>query len=61
MAGNLGFETLLVADATATFDRTGPDGTLHSAETIFQVELAILHGEFATVVSTADVLAALAR
>ncbi len=61
MAGNLGFETLLVADATATFDRTGPDGTLHSAETIYQVELAILHGEFATVVSTADVLAALAR
>jgi nicotinamidase-related amidase len=61
MAGNLGFETLLVADATAAFDRAGPDGTLHPAETVYRVELAILHGEFATVVSTADVLAALAR
>lgn len=27
MAGNLGFDTYVVADATATFDRTGPDQT----------------------------------
>jgi nicotinamidase-related amidase len=61
MAGNLGFETVLVGDATATFDRTGPDGTLYPAETIHEVELASLHGEFATVASAADVLAALGR
>ena len=61
MAGNLGFETLLIADATATFDRTGPDGILHPAETIHMVELASLHGEFATVVDSAEVLAALGR
>ena len=26
MAGNLGFEVFVVEDATATFDRRGPDG-----------------------------------
>jgi nicotinamidase-related amidase len=61
MAGNLGFQTLLVADATATFDRAGPDGIVYPAETIYRVELASLHGEFATVVDSADVLAALGR
>ncbi|MFW5691271.1 MAG: cysteine hydrolase family protein [Chloroflexota bacterium] len=57
MAGNLGFQTLVVDDATATFDRTGPDGATFPAETIHAVELASLHGEFATVVSTAALLA----
>ena len=61
MAGNLGFETVLVGDATATFDRTGPDGDFYPAKTIHRVELASLHGEFATVATTADVLAALSR
>jgi nicotinamidase-related amidase len=61
MAGNLGFQTILVGDATATFERTGPDGEFYPAETIHRVELASLHGEFATVVSAADVLAALSR
>ncbi|MET3316502.1 nicotinamidase-related amidase [Bradyrhizobium japonicum] len=32
MAGNLGFDTRLVRDATWTFDRIGPDGDAHSAE-----------------------------
>ena len=57
MAGNLGFETWLVGDACATHDRTGPDGRVWPAETIHAVSLASLHGEFATVVSTDDVLA----
>lgn len=56
MAGNLGFDTYMVSDATATHDRTGPDGLHHSAETIHSVSLASLHGEFATVVDTASVL-----
>src|SRR6185369_2856360 len=32
MAGNLGFNTYVVSDATATFDRTGPDGQYFSAD-----------------------------
>lgn len=52
MAGNLGFKVLLASDATATFDRTGPDGEEYKAEDIFAIHLASLHGEFCKVVST---------
>ncbi len=52
MAGNLGFETFVVDDATATFARTGHDGRQYTAEEIHAVSLANLHGGFATVVST---------
>ena len=56
MAGNLGFETYLVGDATAAFDRVGVDGTVYSAQLIHDTTLASLHGEFATVVMTNDLL-----
>ncbi len=59
MAGNLGFDTVIVSDATATFDRTGPDGRHYSADVMHDTALASLHGEFATVASTAQVLEAL--
>ena len=61
MAGNLGFTTLVVEDATATFDRMGPDGVLHPAELVHAVSLANLHDEFATVVHSSEVLSALGR
>ena len=54
MAGNLGFNVLLVADATATFDRQGPDGKLYKAEDIFSIHIASLNDEFCNVVSTAS-------
>ncbi len=56
MAGNLGFQTFVVGDATATFARTGADGTTFSAAVVHAVELASLHGEFATVVTTDQLL-----
>ncbi|MGH3087196.1 MAG: cysteine hydrolase family protein [Rubrobacteraceae bacterium] len=56
MAGNLGFETYLVSDATAAFDRAGPDGTLHKAEDVHAMTLANLHGEFAAITDTEGVL-----
>jgi len=56
MAGDLGFQTYLVSDATATFDRTGPDGILYRAEDVHGLSLASLHREFATVVDTDSVL-----
>jgi nicotinamidase-related amidase len=57
MAANLGFAVTVVGDATATFERRGPDGTHYSAELMHGVELASLHGELATVRSTREVLA----
>jgi len=52
MAGNLGYETYLVADATATFNKKGLDGQYYPAELIHETALASLNGEFATVVTT---------
>ena len=57
MAANLGFTVWLPADALATFDRQGFDGRLWTADDIHSTSLASLNGEFATVLSTADLLA----
>lgn len=56
MAGNLGFNTTLVADACATFDRVGHDGTHYDAQTVHDLALASIHNEFATVVNTGDII-----
>ena len=58
VGGNLGYDVLFVVDATHTFDRTGPEGQHYSAEQLSLVTAANLHGEFATVTTTAPVLAA---
>jgi len=58
MAGNLGFATWVVADATATFDRVGPDGITYPAEQRHAIALADLHEEFATITHTGAVIAA---
>ena len=52
MAGNLGFDTFLVSDATATFNKKGIDGQNFSAEIIHETALASLNEEFATIVTT---------
>lgn len=52
MAANMGFATVVVSDACATFDRTGPDGKVFAAEEVHEVSLASLHGEFARVTSS---------
>ena len=57
MAANHGFATSLVSDATATFDRTGPDGRPHPAEDVHEMALVHLHEEFARIVTTRDLLA----
>ncbi|MGA8535388.1 MAG: cysteine hydrolase family protein [Candidatus Tumulicola sp.] len=59
MAGNLGFDTRLVRDATWTFDRVGPDGEPHSAEAIHAMTLSNLNGEFARIVTAAEAIASL--
>ena len=57
MAGNLGYDVTFVIDATHTFDRPAPDGSVITAEEISRVTAANLHGEFANVVTTPSVLA----
>ena len=52
MAGNLGYETFLVAAATATFNKKGINGQIFPAELIHQTALASLDKEFATVITT---------
>lgn len=59
MAGNLGYRTFVVGDGCATFPQTLLDGRVVDAQMAHDLALAELHGEFATVVSTQDVLAAL--
>ena len=59
MAGNLGFETFVVEDACFTFARKDWAGTPRTAAEVHAMSLANLEGEYATVVGTAAVLAAL--
>jgi nicotinamidase-related amidase len=55
-AGNLGFETVVVADACFTFDKRDFGGSLRSAEEVHLMALANLHGEYAEVRATGEVL-----
>ncbi|MGN6186601.1 MAG: cysteine hydrolase family protein [Thermoanaerobaculia bacterium] len=61
MAGNLGFRTFVVADATATFGRDDFNGQWRSADDVHAMSLANLQGEYATIVNTDDIDAALAQ
>ena len=56
VGGNLGFDVRFVLDATHTFDRSGPGGDTMTADELARATATNLHGEFATVVTTADVL-----
>lgn len=56
MAGNYGFDTFIVSDATATFDKIGADGQKFSAELIHETALASLHNEFAIVLKTNELI-----
>ena len=56
VGGNLGFDVSFVLDATYTFDRATPDGQVIPADELARVTAANLHGEFATVVATAELL-----
>lgn len=57
MAGNFGYQVFLISDATATFDKTGLDGTVYPAELIHETALASLNSEFAEVIKSDDLIA----
>ena len=61
MAANLGFDAWVVSDATATFDRLGPDGIRYPAELVHAMALSDLHREFATIIDTDSVLSVVER
>ena len=56
MAANFGFNVQFVSDATATFDRVGPNGQHYTADQMHDLALASLHNEFATVLDTDQLL-----
>lgn len=56
MAGNYGYNTYLVEDATASFALTDHNGREFSAQEIHDITIATLHDEFATIVSTDKVI-----
>jgi nicotinamidase-related amidase len=58
MGGDLGYDVLLALDASWTFDRPTPDGEIVTAEQLTSSTAASLHGEFATVVRTSDLIGA---
>jgi len=56
MAGNLGFTTYVVADATATFGRRDYDGRWRTSAEVHAMSLANLDGEYATVITAAALI-----
>lgn len=56
MAGNFGYDTYLVEDATATFCKKGFSGQLFDAQLMHETAIASLQDEFATVVKTVDLM-----
>lgn len=56
MAGNLGYTTSFVIDATDAFDLKHVDGSITPATEVMRMTAANLDGEFATVLTTAEAL-----
>jgi nicotinamidase-related amidase len=58
-AGNLGFRTVVVADATFAFDKTDYAGVHRSADEVHAMSLANLDDEYASITHTAELLSCL--
>ncbi|MCA1713792.1 MAG: cysteine hydrolase [Gammaproteobacteria bacterium] len=59
VASNLGFRTMVVADASACSELTDSDGSVIPAEAVSRAHLATLRTEFAEVANADDVIEAL--
>ena len=55
-AADHGYRTTLISDATATYAKTGVDGTFYEADLIHSIEMASLNGEFATIMDTSTLI-----
>jgi nicotinamidase-related amidase len=56
MASNYGYDTVLVPDATAAFRSRGLTGEAIPAQQVYDVSLATLNREFATMLQTGEIL-----
>jgi len=56
VGGNLGYAVTFALDATHTFDRTGPDGHTLTGDELARATATNLHGEFATILPTQQIL-----
>ena len=56
MSGNLGFNTYLISDATAAYGLKDQNDRYYDAETIHNISLATLHDEFATILTTEQLI-----
>ncbi|MBT2744269.1 isochorismatase family protein [Bacillus sp. ISL-77] len=56
MSGNLGFNTYLISDATAAFGMKDQNGNYYDAELIHNTSLATLNDEFATILTTKELI-----
>lgn len=56
MAGNLAYKTIVISDATATFDLLGINGEKYNSDLIHLTTLASLKDEFAEIMTTAELL-----
>lgn len=58
-AGNLGFQIQVLSDATFAFAKTDYAGTARSADEVHAMSLANLEGEYAAIVTSGEVIAAI--
>jgi nicotinamidase-related amidase len=56
MSANMGYETILIGEATAAFAKRDSKGKLINAQTVFEVSLANLKDEFAKVLSIDELI-----
>ena len=56
MAGNLGFRTAVIADATFTFGRYDYNGNWRTAEEVHALSLANMQGEYAEIYTTDEII-----
>jgi len=55
-AGDLGFDTTVVSDAVACFDKSGVDGTMYDSGLVHQISLSNLAGEYASIKTTEEII-----
>ncbi|HXR81251.1 MAG TPA: isochorismatase family cysteine hydrolase, partial [Saprospiraceae bacterium] len=58
-AGVSGIDTTVVSDATACFDKVAMNGTKFTSDVVHALSLANLKDEYATIMTTDEILAAL--
>jgi len=58
-AGDLGFDTTVVSDAVACFDKVAIDGTTYASAVVHELSLANLKDEYAIIMTTEEIVQAL--